>query len=87
MLDWDALPFTNTLPGRIIRFDERQMRLFRASGPYPRLAATNGIQLMLDPIDYGRLDPNGQVDNGSATAALMASNLGMRYRVFDLFFG
>jgi Protein of unknown function (DUF4038)/Putative collagen-binding domain of a collagenase len=73
-------PFTKTIPGTSsYDFTAPNEAYFAYVDRVMRMAATNGIVVMLDPIDPGGLLPMA-LDNGSARCRIYGQYLGNRYQ-------
>jgi hypothetical protein len=76
-----TLPFTNTLPGGSYDLTSPNETYFAHVDRIVKLAATNGIQVMLDPIDTGGWIQTA-LDNGVSNCRAYGQYLGRRYQGF-----
>jgi hypothetical protein len=75
-------PFTNTIPGtRFYDLTTPNETYFAHADEVIRMAATNGIVVILDPIETGGLLPTA-LANGSARCRAYGQYLGNRYKDF-----
>jgi hypothetical protein len=76
-----TLPFTNTLFNGEFDLSTPNEAYFTYVDTIIRMAATNGIQVMLDPLDTGGLTQTA-LDNGSNACRAYGQYLGNRYKNF-----
>jgi hypothetical protein len=77
-----TLPFTNKIPGTSsYDLTTPNEAYFAYVDTIIRMAATNGIQIMLDPLDTGGLTQTA-LDNGTARCRAYGQYLGNRYKNF-----
>lgn len=74
-------PFTNSLSNGEFDLSTPNEAYFAHVDTIIRMAATNGIQIMLDPLDTGALVPTA-LDNGPAKCRAFGRYLGSRYKSF-----
>jgi hypothetical protein len=78
-----TLPFTNMIPGTgSYDLTTPNEAYFAHVDTIIRMAATNGLQIMLDPLDTGGLTQTA-LDNGAARCRAYGQYLGNRYRDFS----
>jgi len=77
-----TLPFTSTIPGTSsYDLTTPNEAYFAYVDTVIRMAATNGIQIMLDPLDTGGLTQTA-LDNGATRCRAYGQYLGNRYKNF-----
>jgi hypothetical protein len=76
-----TMPFTNTLPGGSYDLTSPNEAYFAHVDRIVKLAATNGIQVMLDPIETGGWIQTA-LDNGVTNCRAYGQYLGRRYGGF-----
>jgi hypothetical protein len=74
-------PFTRSLPNGEFDLSSPNESFFAYVDTLIRMAATNDIQIMLDPLDTGGLMPTA-LDNGPDKCRAFGRYLGNRYRTF-----